>query len=839
MLRSLLKTSCLSTVNLACCLLGFHTSVMLLPSHAGEDAPTVSAVNPALHRKIDRLIEESAVGPMAAICSDSDFVRRIYLDLTGIIPGVEEVRAFLDDPAPDKRVALIDSLLESPAFDRHFAVQLDVLLLERRIDKHIEASAWERFLINAVAGRKPLDQLFRELVYPDELDGDDLAAAKFLLNREAEPHAMTRDIGRLFFGMDMQCAQCHDHPLVDDYLQEDYYGLHAFLSRTKLFVDPQSKLGMLAEQADGEVQFESVFTGEGRTGMPPRLPRGGSAHTEPSFPEEDAYRIKPEKTQAGKPRFSRRRALSEMLVENRQFRRNLANRLWALIMGRGAVHPADFDSLQNPSTYPQLLSLLADDWATHDFDLRYAVRELVLTKTYQRSCEPPPADSINFVDLVARRASLSQAREAQSADLATRKSEGSMAEQAWREAVHINDQLHARLPELQKQLAETHNALQEAASARQQSKTILDQVERRSVPIQNVREIAAAASESLADEVSLTEVVAILEKRVQELDAKRDAARSELQEQTEIEQQIQRTTNTLTAEIEALTDRRVPAEQLAELERAHVAAVERWTDADAALRMLDANLEICGQLLEFRDLVDQDPARAETHWQSIVERWTVKGQIAPLKPLTPEQLTTSIIQATGFLSKQRAAAEATVDASPPKTLVDEEPSERTRTFVRTVDLEQAWLNQIRGSVQQFVAQYGGLPGEEFQATVNQALFLGNSPIVEGWLVPSSGSLVGRLTEIEPIVELADELTLAVLSRAATREEQLQIDAYLAARLTEDTARLTEDTERLTEDTARLIEDTERLTEDKGAERSAAIAELVWALISSAEFRFNH
>ena len=168
----------------------------------------------------------------------------------------------------------------------------------------------------------------------------------------------------------------------------------------------------------------------------------------------------------------------------------------------------------------------------------------------------------------------------------------------------------------------------------------------------------------------------------------------------------------------------MPAERLAELERAHVDAVERWADADAALRMLDTNLDICGQLLEFHDLVDQDPARAETHWQSIVERWTVKGQIAPLKPLTPEQLTASIIQATGFLSKQRAAAEATVDASPPETLADEEPSEQPRMFVRSVALEQAWLNPIRGSVQQFVAQYGGLPGEEFQATVNQALLFG-------------------------------------------------------------------------------------------------------------------
>src|SRR5437868_6309553 len=84
-------------------------------------------------------------------------------------------------------------------------------------------------------------------------------AARFFLDRDGESHLLTRDIGRLFLGMNLQCAQCHDHPLVKQYKQDHYYGIYAFLNRSFVFVDKAKKLSVFAEKAEGEVSYQSVF----------------------------------------------------------------------------------------------------------------------------------------------------------------------------------------------------------------------------------------------------------------------------------------------------------------------------------------------------------------------------------------------------------------------------------------------------------------------------------------------------------------------------------------------------------------------------------------------------
>src|SRR5688572_33474647 len=99
------------------------------------------------------------------------------------------------------------------------------------------------------------------MVAADGADASLRPAARFVLDRDAEPNLVTRDIGRLVFGMDLQCCQCHDHPLIDDYYQDDYYGLFAFVQRTSLFTDAKTKVVQLGEIADGEASFKSVFTG--------------------------------------------------------------------------------------------------------------------------------------------------------------------------------------------------------------------------------------------------------------------------------------------------------------------------------------------------------------------------------------------------------------------------------------------------------------------------------------------------------------------------------------------------------------------------------------------------
>lgn len=823
---------------------------LLLGLIAASEPPTgdESATRPAaesevpLRQTIDRLIEGRAVGPLAPICDDADFVRRAHLDLTGVIPDAGRTQDFLDDPSPDKRDRLVGELLQDPAFDRYLATHLDALLLERRADTHVDVDAWETYLIDAVARRKPMDQLFRELLTPAEPESIESAASKFLLNREAEPHAMTRDVGRLFFGMDLQCAQCHDHPLVDDYLQEDYYGLHAFVYRTGLFVDPKTKKGSLSERADGEVRFESVFTGEGRQRMPPRLPLGVTVLDEPAHAEEEAYLVAPEKTQAGHPRYSRRARLGELLSQSESFRRNLANRVWVLVFGRGLVHPADFHSLDNPPSDPELLGLLADDWATHGFDLRYLVGELTLTRTYQRSCDPPPPTSVNFADIEARRSALAATRDVLSDRIAAARAEAEQARSAWREAMGRYEEATEALPQVRLRLDEALAAAEAAAAAADEAQAGLATLGNRVGAFERLLRATGEAAQAWPDEPTIREVLATLDARSAAIGDELAAAERAADEMSAARGRTRQAAEALREEHETLAASRGSPDELRRLERTSLAARQSWADARAVGRRLDADLRLCDDLLGYRDALAEDPQRAERLWASVVQRWTVNGQVAPLKPLSPEQLAASMMRATGVLDRHQTAAAAAVDQEPPARLGDESLPQEERDLARHVARQQAWLAQVRGSVRPFVSQFGGLPGEEFQATVNQALFVGNGPAVAGWLAASPGSLVGQLVSEPSSAALAERLALATLSRRPTLEEVRRIERHLSPGGPGHDASVTEDGD-VTDDGA-INEDGDvtkdgDAKEDDDIDRPGVIAEIVWAILSSAEFRFNH
>jgi hypothetical protein len=360
--------------------------LVLVPAYAGAEAP--------LHERIDQAsaagqsdFQRRAAGPS----SDAEFLRRIHLDLTGTIPTAAEARAFLKDASPGKRQRLIDHLLGSPEHARHLATVLDVMLMERRRDKYVPQAAWREYLRSSVAGNKPWDQLVREILSSDGAEQKSRPGAKFYLEREAEPNLLTRDISRLFLGTNLQCCQCHDHPRIDDYKQAHYYGLFAFLNRSSLIVDQNLKLAVLSEKADGEVTYQSVFDPAKATkSTGPRLPEGPPLK-EQAVEKGKEYLVAPAAKVRAVPRFSRRALLGPALAsaDNEAFKRNIANRLWALLMGRGLVHPLDLDHSANPPSHPELLKVLADEIGARKFDMRGFLRELALSQTYQRSSEQP------------------------------------------------------------------------------------------------------------------------------------------------------------------------------------------------------------------------------------------------------------------------------------------------------------------------------------------------------------------------------------------------------------------------------------------------------------------
>ena len=301
------------------------TFIMLVSVFAGL------AAGESLHRKIDRTIDAKLEGDAAPPATDAEFLRRISLDLAGRIPTSAEARAFLDDPSAHKRQTLIDRLLGSPEYARRMQEVFDAILMERRDDTYVPAAEWQDFLRRAFAANLPYDQLVTQILSSDGTDPTTRGAAKFYLDRLADPNLLTRDVGRMFLGRDLQCAQRHDHPLIDDYKQAHYYGIFAFLNRTTLFEDDQ-KVSVLAEQAEGDVTFSSVFKKKVTHKTGPRI-LDGPLVPEPSVPKGAEYLVAPEKQKKVRtvPRHSRRAELAGRLTSEAvpEFSRNIVNRLWA------------------------------------------------------------------------------------------------------------------------------------------------------------------------------------------------------------------------------------------------------------------------------------------------------------------------------------------------------------------------------------------------------------------------------------------------------------------------------------------------------------------------------
>lgn len=357
--------------------------------------PAPSSTAEPLHSRIDRLIAAGHPGydkQAAPVAADAEFLRRVYLDLTGTLPTVGEARQFLADKDPKKRNRLIEKLLDSPGYARHMADVFDVVLMERRRDAKVPRAAWEAYLRTVFAENRPYDAFVRELLGADGVDPKSRPAAKFYLDRDFEPNLVTRDISRIFLGRNIQCAQCHDHPIVPDFKQADYYGILAFLNRSFLFPNDKAANATLAEKADGEVNFVSVFDkAKKQSTTLPRVP-GMKPIAEPKPVKGKEYTVAPAANVRPVPRYSRRAQLAAALTapENTAFARSAANRLWAMMLGRGIINPVDLDHSGNPPSHPELLDLLAKEFVVHRHNVKWLLREIALSDTYQRSSEIPP-----------------------------------------------------------------------------------------------------------------------------------------------------------------------------------------------------------------------------------------------------------------------------------------------------------------------------------------------------------------------------------------------------------------------------------------------------------------
>ena len=364
------------------CFASLSTLLFLVAPLAGDDAAP-------LHERIDQLIEAKAGGPLAPVANDAEFLRRVHLDLVGRIPTADEVRAFLADTAADKRLKVVDRLLASEEYPIRMQQLFNVMLMER-LGEHEE---WTKYLRESFAANKPWDQMCREMMNPDA-DNEATRGSAFFFSKRLENYgqnpvdipALVRDVGRLFMGIDVQCCQCHDHLFVDDYKQEYYQGLFAFVGQATLRQD--LKFPAIAEKPlTKKVEFMSVFIQEPKA-VGPKLP-GFEEVSLPTFEAGQEFEVPPDKkTKApGKLKFSTLKVLSEQLPTegNELFKKNIANRLWWVMLGRGQIHPLDLQHAGNAPSHPEALDLMCNELAAHKFDMKWLLRELALTRTYQRA----------------------------------------------------------------------------------------------------------------------------------------------------------------------------------------------------------------------------------------------------------------------------------------------------------------------------------------------------------------------------------------------------------------------------------------------------------------------
>lgn len=371
-------------------------SLLLAPCSVLADTPFGDVkVSARIDAEILAVLKENKLTP-AGPASDTEFVRRVYLDLLGRIPTTQETQAYLDDKAPDKQRRLVDELLTHWEMPSAWADILHVWLNGRSPDPGFGFKEFREYLRASLAENKSWDKLCRELLLPDS-KGPTQPAAFFLgtrlsrANKEDQIDGVTVAVASTFFGVRMECAKCHDHPYVEEWKQEHYYGLAAFLSRTEA-VNDGGKRTLRERPSGGEVVFQDrkrqTFTAK-------VMFLDNKVFAEPRAEvKKDAKGNKDKgakKDLPAVPEGSLRKALADyaFVPGNPYFKRAVVNRLWKHLMGVGLVEPVDQIHKGNAPTHPALFDLLADDFASHGFDLKRLLAVIMQTDAYRRTSAWP------------------------------------------------------------------------------------------------------------------------------------------------------------------------------------------------------------------------------------------------------------------------------------------------------------------------------------------------------------------------------------------------------------------------------------------------------------------
>ncbi len=329
------------------------------------------------------------------VADDAEFLRRVYLDLAGRIPTVAEARAFQRDPATDKRRQLVERLLDDRRYVTHFTNVWRALLMPEATAS-VQARAlvpqFESWLRKQLARNAGYDQLVRDLLtvpirsndnmqaFYGNSQADETAPIAFFLAKELKPENLAASTSRLFLGIRLECAQCHNHPFAS-WKREQFWNLAAFFAG----IQRQQRGDFFTPGNERVDKYEIVIPGTERLVRAVFLDGN-----EPRF----KYKVPPRKT------------LAEWLTarDNPYFARAAVNRLWAYFFGVGLIDPVDeMVGADHTASHPELLDELAREFAAHKFDLKYLIRAITASQAYQLT-SAAPAGFADQPQLFARKA---------------------------------------------------------------------------------------------------------------------------------------------------------------------------------------------------------------------------------------------------------------------------------------------------------------------------------------------------------------------------------------------------------------------------------------------------
>jgi hypothetical protein len=331
--------------------------------------------------KIDAALAEgwkaAKVRP-APLADDATYLRRVYLDIVGKIPPASEVRRFLRDPSPDKRRKVVEKLLDSPSYANHFSdVWRHLMLPEADTNQQIAfvSVGFENWLRQKFADNAGYDELARELLTqpignnPNGFfdyygQGGQTTPMGFYLAKEAKPENLAASTARIFLGVRVECAQCHNHPFAK-WKREQFWGEAAFFAG----ITGRNQNGFIGNLRELPDRRELAVPNTDRVAQATFLDG-----TEPQW----------------KYRVSARQTLADWVTapENPFFARTAVNRLWAHFFGIGIVEPVDDFKDDNPPSHPELLDELARQFVAHKFDFKFLIRAITASEAYQLSSVP-------------------------------------------------------------------------------------------------------------------------------------------------------------------------------------------------------------------------------------------------------------------------------------------------------------------------------------------------------------------------------------------------------------------------------------------------------------------